>query len=30
MDGTSEIVASGYRVFFSGDCSEVKGRKRAA
>ena len=26
-DGTSEIVASGYRVFFSGDCSGVKGRK---
>ena len=25
--GTSKIVASGYRVFFSGDCSEVKGRK---
>ena len=27
-DGTSEIVASGYRVFSSGDCSGVKGRKR--
>ena len=26
-DGTSEIVASGYRVFFSGDCSGIKGRK---
>ena len=26
-DGTSEIPASGYRVFFSGDCSMVKGRK---
>ena len=26
-DGTSEIVASGYRVFFRGDCSGVKGRK---
>ena len=26
-DGNSEIVASGYRVYFSGDCSEVKGRK---
>ena len=26
-DGTSEIVASGYRVFFSGYCSGVKGRK---
>ena len=26
-DGTSGIVASGYRVFFSGDCSGVKGRK---
>ena len=26
-DGTPEIVASGYRVFFSGDCSGVKGRK---
>ena len=26
-DGTSEIVASGYRVFFSGGCSGVKGRK---
>ena len=26
-DGTSEIVASGYRVFFGGDCSGVKGRK---
>ena len=26
-DGTSEIVASGYRVFFSGDCSGVKDRK---
>ena len=26
-DGTSEIVASGYRVFFSGDCSGVKSRK---
>ena len=25
--GTSKIVASGYRVVFSGDCSEVKGRK---
>ena len=27
-DGTSEISVSGYRVFFSGDCSIVKGRKR--
>ena len=26
-DGTSEISASGYRVFFSGDYSMVKGRK---
>ena len=26
-DGTSEISASGYCVFFSGDCSMVKGRK---
>ena len=26
-DGTSEISAPGYRVFFSGDCSMVKGRK---
>ena len=26
-DGISEIVAAGYRVFFSGDCSGVKGRK---
>ena len=26
-DGTSEIVASGYRVFFSDDCTMVKGRK---
>ena len=26
-DGTSEISASGYRVFCSGDCSMVKGRK---
>ena len=26
-DGTSEIVAAGYRVYFSGDCSRVKGRK---
>ncbi|CAM9698552.1 unnamed protein product, partial [Ascophyllum nodosum] len=26
-DGTSEISASGHRVFFSGDCSMVKGRK---
>ena len=26
-DGTSEILASGYPVFFSGDCSIVKGRK---
>ena len=26
-DGTSEILASGYRVFFSGDRSMVKGRK---
>ena len=26
-DGTSEMVASGCRVFFSGGCSEVKGRK---
>ena len=25
--GTFEIVASGYRVYFSGDCSGVKGRK---
>ena len=27
IDGTFTIVASGYRVFFSGDCSGVKGRK---
>ena len=27
-DGTSEISAPGYRVFFCGDCSMVKGRKR--
>ena len=26
-DGTSEIVASGYRVFLSVDCSKVMGRK---
>ena len=26
-EGTSEIMASGYRVFFSGDCSGTKGRK---
>ena len=26
-EGTSEITESGYRVFFSGDCSMVKGRK---
>ena len=26
-DGTSEIVAAGYRVHFSSDCSGVKGRK---
>ena len=26
-DGTSEISASGYRVFFSGDCTMVKGGK---
>ncbi|CAN0455295.1 unnamed protein product, partial [Ascophyllum nodosum] len=26
-DGTSEIVASGYRVSFSGNCSGVQGRK---
>ena len=26
-NGTSEISASGYRVFFSGDCRMVKGRK---
>ena len=26
-DGTSEIVASGYRVYFSGDCSGAKSRK---
>ena len=26
-DGTSEISAAGYRVFFSGDCTMVKGRK---
>ena len=26
-NGTSDIVASGYRVFFSGDCSGVRGRK---
>ena len=26
-DGTSETSPSGYRVFFSGDCSMVKGRK---
>ena len=25
--GTSEISAAGYRIFFSGDCSMVKGRK---
>ena len=25
--GTSEIVAAGHRVYFSGDCSGVKGRK---
>ena len=25
--GTSEIVAAGYRIYFSGDCSGVKGRK---
>ena len=25
--GTSKIVASGYRVYFSGDCSGVKGRE---
>ena len=27
QDGTSEIVASGYCVYLSGDCSGVKGRK---
>ena len=26
-DGTSKIVASGYHIYFSGDCREVKGRK---
>ena len=26
-DGTSEIVVSGYRIYFSGDCSGVEGRK---
>ena len=26
-DGISEIVAAGYRVYFNGDCSGVKGRK---
>ena len=26
-DGTSENIAFGYRVFFSGDCSGVKGKK---
>ena len=26
-EGTSEIVAAGYRVYYSGDCSEVKGKK---
>ena len=26
-DGTSDIVASGYRVLCNGDCSRVKGRK---
>ena len=26
-DGVSEISAAGYRVYFSGDCSGVKGRK---
>ena len=26
-DGISEIVAAGYRVYFSGDCSGVRGRK---
>ena len=26
-DGTSEIVASGHRVYFSCDCSGAKGRK---
>ena len=26
-DGFSEIVAAGYRVYFSGDCSGVRGRK---
>ena len=26
-DGISDIVATGYRVYFSGDCSGVKGRK---
>ena len=26
-DGISEIVAAGYRVYFSGDYSGVKGRK---
>ena len=26
-DGISEIVAVGYHVYFSGDCSGVKGRK---
>ena len=27
QEGTFEIVAAGYRVYFSGDCSGVKGRK---
>ena len=26
-DGASEIVASGCRLYFSGDCSGIKGRK---
>ena len=26
-DGISEIVAAGYRVYFSGDCTGVRGKK---
>ena len=26
-DGISDIVTAGYRVYFSGDCSGVRGRK---
>ena len=29
-DGASEIVASGYRVFFSGDCSGIRSKGRKA